>query len=244
MRREFNLDKRLFECANMVPQNSKLVDIGTDHAYLPIWLVLHDIVSDAIAVDVRKEPLERASNNIKKYGLDSKIKTRLSNGFDNLEKNECETVVIAGMGAETIISILDRTGWLKNCEMINLILQPMTAAEKLRRYLSSNGYYLYLEKAVESNSKIYSVMGVKPGKEKDENLLFPYIGKIFYSTPKNILEVKASIQYAEKEIINLLNRLKGLQVCGELYESEKLREVIQSIRKEIVNYNEKYSGNL
>ena len=84
MRNIFNLDKRLEICANMVDSGKKFIDIGTDHAYLPIWLVLNGIIDEAIAADIREEPLKKAKKNIIKYGLQDKIKTIKTDGLNNI----------------------------------------------------------------------------------------------------------------------------------------------------------------
>lgn len=232
MRNIFNLDKRLEICANMVDSGKKFIDIGTDHAYLPIWLVLNGIIDEAIAADIREEPLKKAKKNIIKYGLQDKIKTIKTDGLNNINKDDCENIVIAGMGADTIISIIDNAYWLKECKNLKLILQPMTAAERLRRYLSKNNYNIYKEIAVESNSKVYSVMEVKIGKSEYLKDIYPYVGKIFETSPVNYSQKKATLTYSEKEILNLLNRIKGLKVKNEVKKANFLNEIIKKIEKE------------
>lgn len=239
-----NLNNRLKLCADMVIKGKMVIDIGTDHAYLPIWLVLNNVVDGAIAIDLREEPLKRAVANIEKYKLEAKIKTRISNGFENINPVECETVVIAGMGGETIALILDNAAWIKECKDLKLILQPMKSAEKLRRYLLDNGYYVLKEKAVESNEKFYSVMDVRIGTKSENNLIYPYVGKIFSDPPMSAQEKYATIKYSQKEIVNLTNRLKGLKINGKNSEAAELNLIINEIKKEVERYNDYCIGNL
>lgn len=232
MRNIFNLDNRLEACANMVDRGKKFIDVGTDHAYLPIWLILSGIIDEAIAVDVREEPLKKAKNNIIKYGLEDKIKTIKTDGLNDISKEDCENIVIAGMGADTIISIIENACWLKECKNLKLILQPMTAAERLRRYLSKNNYNICKEVVVESNSKVYNVMEVKIGKSEYLKDVYPYVGKIFETYPVTYIQKEATLIYVEKEILNLSNRVKGLKIRNKEKEAIFLSEVIKKIEKE------------
>lgn len=149
------LDKRLSACADFIDKNSVVADIGTDHAYLPVWLVKNGICSSALACDIGEGPLESAKSHIEKYGLSAQIKTCLSDGLKNVPGENVTTIVIAGMGGETIVGILSACDWAKNC---NLVLQPMTKDEDLREWLFENGYEIKKEKIVIDGKFIYTVM--------------------------------------------------------------------------------------
>ncbi len=201
----FKLDPRLKLCADFVREGSKVADVGTDHAYLPIWLCKNNLVSKAIALDINEGPLHAAKHNIIKYHVDHIVEARISNGLDNVHPNEADDIIIAGMGGELIASIINRCNFLKNPDK-RLILQPMSQAEFLRRFLTQNNFYIIDEKAIMSDKHIYSVMFIKfitdPIKTSS---LYPYIGKL-----EDNLDQYAKI-YIQKEIIHLKNKIKGLK---------------------------------
>lgn len=172
----FSLDERLSLCASFVREGAALADIGTDHAYLPVWLMLNGKIRSAVAADVRKGPLENAISNIEKSGVSDKVTAVLSDGLDNILPEQADDIVIAGMGGELMVKIIDRTEWLRNSDK-KLILQPMTRADYLRRYLWGNGFVIESEKACISCGKAYSVMLCSyDGKVRDCSLKYAYIG--------------------------------------------------------------------
>ena len=108
----FKLSERLMACAEFV-NSENIVDIGTDHAKLPIWLVKNNIIKYAYACDINRFSLEKSRKNIQKYNLDEKIKVFYSDGLSNVSENIAETIVIAGLGGETIKNILKNCTWDK-----------------------------------------------------------------------------------------------------------------------------------
>ncbi len=178
MNKLFTLDNRLSACADFVRQNSKLADIGTDHAYLPVWLAKNNIIKSAVAADIRPLPLKSGSENIEKYDCSDIVITRLSDGLDEIFSDEADDIVMAGMGAELICNIIDRAEWLKNPDK-HLILQPMTKAHILRKYLTENGFEIMSEKACTHAGKNYTViLSVYSGKVKERGVPFHYIGML------------------------------------------------------------------
>lgn len=121
-------------CAGFVRQNARLADIGTDHAYLPLWLCLNGTCPSAVAADINPEPLSRGRAAIKSFNAEHLISARLSNGLENIAENEADDFVIAGMGGELIAAILDSCTYAKSSEK-HFILQPMTKSEVLIKYL-------------------------------------------------------------------------------------------------------------
>lgn len=173
----FKLDDRLMLCAEFVRSGAKIADIGTDHAYLPVWLAKQNKISHAVAADLRAEPLKSGDMNIKKYNAEDIVETRLSDGLTKISPDEADDIIIAGMGGDLIASIIDNAPWLKNAEK-RLILQPMTKSERLRKYLCDNGFEIKAEKAAISDKKVYSVMLCSYCGQKilyDE--LYLYLGK-------------------------------------------------------------------
>lgn len=168
-------DKRLLACASFVSGGGIVCDVGTDHAYLPCYLVKNGICKRAVAADVNPSPLAAAKENIQRAGLEDKIDTVLSNGLDGISPNGVTDVVIAGMGGELIADILGRG---KAFYSARFILQPMTKPERLRRWLWENGFEIACERACKEEI-YYTVMLVKyTGKNSAYTAAQCYIGAL------------------------------------------------------------------
>ena len=151
------LDSRLMAIANLVRKDKVFADIGTDHAYLPVYLVENGIIQKAIAADLRVGPLDNAKETVVSYGFIDKIELRLSDGLDNFKENEVQEIAVAGIGGLLIASFIERTSWLKNSD-IHLILQPMTHVEDLRKTLFDNGFVIDNEVVAEDGDKLYIII--------------------------------------------------------------------------------------
>lgn len=151
------LDSRLSAVASLVRKNSKFADIGTDHAYLPVFLIKNGIIDNAIAADLRKGPLNNAKETVEVYNLTEKIELRLSDGLDNFADGEVNEIVVAGMGGLLISQFVERTKWLKNRD-VHLILQPMTHEEELRKTLFDNGFIIDNEVVAKDTDKLYIII--------------------------------------------------------------------------------------
>ena len=156
------LQPRLHCIAACVPQGARLADIGTDHGYLPVWLLQNGKIDFAIASDINAAPLEHARRTAQRYGVAARMDFRLCAGLDGIAPEEADTVAIAGMGGETIVAILQAAPWLRQSDR-TLLLQPMTKAELLRPWLAENGYCIGQEHLVRDKGNIYAVMVVHPG---------------------------------------------------------------------------------
>ena len=154
--RDFTLTPRLRLLADWVPPGARLADIGTDHAYLPVWLRLHGRAASAIACDLREGPLARARETGRAWGADG-IDYRLGDGLAVVSPEEADTIVIAGMGGENIAAILARAPWAADGRH-TLLLQPQSRAEVLRAFLAENGYAIRREALVKDRGTIYPVM--------------------------------------------------------------------------------------
>lgn len=213
------LGERLKECAYNIENAICVCDVGTDHAYLACELVKSGKTKRAIASDVRKGPLENARANVEKYGLSDKISLCLSDGLENI--SSCENfinpdyIVIAGMGAENIISILEND-LEKDCYSQNatLILQPMTRMHLLRKWLCLHGYTT-TEKAVRESGKLYTVMkSIKDRESLELSEAEYYMGFFDY---KN----KLNFEYGNF-LIKKIERIKN----GAASDNEELAEKI------------------
>ncbi|MBR2175592.1 MAG: SAM-dependent methyltransferase [Clostridia bacterium] len=216
----FGLDERLSLCASLVRSGVSVADIGTDHAYLPVWLALNGRIKSALACDVRIGPLDNAKSNIEKNGVGNIVKTVLSDGLDEIVSDDADDIIMAGMGGELIVKLIDRTEWLK-CGDKNLILQPMTRAEVLRRYLCENGFAVKEEKACISLGKSYSVMLCSyDGIRRECSDEYSYIG-----------ELAKDGSYESKRYIYVINEKlkKKLRGCKE--GTEDYTSLLQLIEK-------------
>ena len=156
------LSKRLHAVAGLVTEGASVADIGTDHGYIPIYLIKEGIASKVIALDVKKGPLERARMHIIGYGLKDRIETRLSDGLQEVKPGEVDTMIAAGMGGGLVIRIL-KEGRKVADQLSALILQPQSEIEKVRKYLNQSGFRITEEKMVEETGKYYPMMRVVHG---------------------------------------------------------------------------------
>lgn len=218
------LNKRLICAANMLEKGRVTADIGTDHAFLPIYLVQNGICPKVIACDIAEKPLSTARKNIEKRGLEAQISLRLAPGLDAVKPEECSAVTITGMGGETIAEIIAAAAWLKNSRYV-LILQPMSCEDRLRLFLQENGFYIEKENAVLSQGRIYTVMRVFfRGKLPAAGASFRYVGRL---ADNHDPLSKALLQ----------KRLKALQKCADqlrqVPEKQQFRHEILRAAKEI-----------
>lgn len=154
------ISNRLTTAAALVTQGYTLADVGTDHGYIPIYLLQQKKIPSAIAMDINEGPLERAKEHIALYGLQAYIQTRLSDGVAALKPGEVEAVLIAGMGGGLVMHIL-KDGE-KVCQSAKeLILQPQSEIEHVREFLREKGYTILAEDMVYEDGKFYPMMKVQ-----------------------------------------------------------------------------------
>lgn len=197
---------RLRCVASFAEPGCSVADIGTDHAYIPIWLIGQGIAQKAIAMDINQGPILRAEENIRKFSMTDTIQTRLSDGLERLLPGETDTVVIAGMGGMLINDILDAGKHLYST-VRHFILQPMTAIEETRKYLAKNGFLIQDERLAQEDEKIYCVLSVVRGEMQIMREIDFYIGR-------RLMENK--------------DPLLPAYLDGKIYEYEK---AIQSLKK-------------
>jgi tRNA (adenine22-N1)-methyltransferase len=205
------LSKRLETIASFVPEGSRIADIGTDHGYIPIHLVQEGKAKHAIAMDVREGPLLRAQAHIQEAGLQTQVEVRLSDGLLKLEENEADCVVIAGMGGELMIHILEagRDLW----ESIPYwVLSPHSELDKVRRFLEEQEFFIERETMIKEEGKYYTVMGVsretRAGNKEEREISYRY--------GRSLLESKDPVlkEYLKKEEEQLGQIMKGLSVSS------------------------------
>ncbi len=191
------ISKRLLSALPFIREGSFLADVGTDHAYLPLYLCLTGKIRGAVAADVREGPLSSARANIKAYGLEDKISTCLSDGLQKLSPFAPEDISIFGMGGELIASILAAVPWTKD-ERLRFILQPMTKTEVLRAYLDAEGFAILEETLTEEDGRIYQTLSVA------------YDGRVRTHTPLALLVGEKNLQRGGELLWELLATKKKI----------------------------------
>ena len=152
------ISDRLLACAGFVSPGDRVADVGCDHGYLSIHLLTNGIAKSCIASDINEQPLLSAVRNAEKFGVRSKMEFYISDGVRNIPR-DFGTMVCAGMGADTMVSILDAAPWLKN-RQYRLILQCQSKTPMLRKYLSNNGWRIMEESVLRDGRFLYTVMEV------------------------------------------------------------------------------------
>ena len=152
------LSKRLQACCSYIRPGCRVADIGCDHGYLGIFLLTNGLANSVIAADINEMPLQSAIANAEKYGVRNQMEFYLSDGIRSIPR-DFDVMVCAGMGADTMISILQAAPWLK-CSHYRLILQCQSKTPSLRQYLSENGWCIEKETVLRDGKFLYTVMAV------------------------------------------------------------------------------------
>lgn len=212
------LSKRLEVVASFVNDNSKVIDIGCDHGLLSIYLVNKYKNVKVIASDINENALSSAITNIKKEKLENRIETRLGSGLDVVKAGEVDTIVIAGMGANTIVGILKySTSKLSNVN--NIIIQSNTDLYFLRKNITSLGYYIEDEILVEDKNIIYTVINFNKGKRR-YNYKELYLGPVLTTKNDDLFKKKCN-----KELTTLKLILKNINSGHYLYRLKIKRNI-------------------
>ena len=250
--RQMELSGRLQAVASLVTAGHRVADIGTDHAYIPIYLLQEGLAESAIAMDVNEGPLKKAEEHVKENGMEGKIRLRLSDGFEKLEPFEADTAVIAGMGGPLMIRILSAYPEVTR-SMKELVLQPQSEIAKVRAFLLEEGFLFIQEDMVKDDGKYYPMMKAAPpkdgrrgGRRKGaEKSLEPDRACVWDETGirygKLLLEMRHPVlrEYLDRELEIRQNILAGLQgQTGERIRIRRmeLKEELDYIRKGLDYY--------
>jgi len=199
---------RLVKIASLVTKGKKVADIGTDHGYIPVYLLNKGHVDFAILADVNKGPLENARREVRHNNLTDKVDLRLGSGIEVLNENEVDEVIIAGMGGILISELLEAKKSVAH-NLDKLILQPMQAQDELRKYLLNNGYEILDEVLVKEDFRIYEIIVAKyTGKNTTvEDEIYYEVGKKLIKNNDELLN-----ELIDKKIFmynSILNKLEG-----------------------------------
>lgn len=152
------ISKRLLACCGFVCPGERVADVGTDHGYLGIWLLSQGIARSVIASDINPAPLSAARRNAERFGYGGKMEFYLSDGVQSIPR-DFDTLVCAGMGGDTMVSILSAAPWLRD-RKYRLVLQCQSKTPMLRRWLSENGWRVTEETVIPDGRFLYTVMEV------------------------------------------------------------------------------------
>lgn len=228
------LSNRLAAIAEMVTEGNRLVDVGCDHGYLPVYLVLNKKIPGAIAMDVRPGPLSRAQEHIRQFGLDKYIETRLSDGLEKLVPGEGDTLVIAGMGGPLMERILEQ-GSTVLPGFSELILQPQSDIFHFRHYIRKAGYEIVRENIILEDGKFYPMMKAVPVTGQMQEPYAPVevaFGRLLLKERNPVLK-----KYLERElrirnnIADKLGKTPAGTTHGRAGEIEEERQLIRAALK-------------
>ena len=219
--KELALQPRLQLLADMVPAGSRLADVGTDHGYLPVYLLQQGRISRAIASDIVDGPLQHARQTAAEYEVDG-IDFRLCPGLDAIAPHEADTVVIAGMGGETIQAILTAAPWTADSSHL-LLLQPMTKVEYLRKWLVDNRYTFTEERLVWDKDHLYPVFAVRGGQQPSLTAAQQYGGVLLDGDPLYGV-------YLDERIGKLQRAVEGLRKSTADESAVKVKELTELCR--------------
>ncbi len=213
------LKGRLKAIAEKIPLCETLADIGTDHAFIPLYAVQKSVCKRAIAADVKSGPVEIASGNVKRYGCEKLIETRLGSGLEPLKECEADVIVIAGMGGILIAEIIEKSLAKAKTAKV-LILQPMNMVEVLRKWLYENGFEVLDETLAEESEKIYNILSVRwTGVPKVLESFYHYLGYELLQKQDELFK-----RYALNKLGLLKKKINGMQKAAA--PSEDLKELV------------------
>jgi len=215
------LTPRLKAIGESIERCKVIADIGSDHAYLPIYLIKNSKADKVIASDINLGPARISEERIKKHGLEDYIEVRIGNGLEILNKNEADIIVIAGMGGLLIKSIIEES--IDIAKSANkLILQPMRDSRALIRWLLKNSFVIIDGEIVKENEKYYEIIRSRFDEQSDCNA--EVINEVYYYKNTPVLH-----EYIDKKIhqySNIINQLKASNVSdGDARMQECINEL-------------------
>ena len=211
-----DLSIRLKAIVNMIEECDSVIDVGTDHGYVPIYLVKNGVIKSAIASDINRGPVDKARKNIIQSNVQEQISCRMGSGLSTVNKGETEIAIIAGMGGNLIRDILEA-----DLEVVKqfkyMILQPVQNAEVLREYLYITGYDILDEEICKDDGKFYEIIKVK------YNTKPVTLDDIYYEISKILLDKKNTVMQSFIEY--------KLQKYSKVYDSLNADTILSKNRK-------------
>ena len=226
------ITKRLEKIANLVEEGKSVIDIGTDHGLVPLYLAKNEISKDILATDISKKSLQKLEDKLDE-NLKKIIRTKVCDGLDKVEVKENQIAIIAGMGAVTIIEILN-----KNIEKVRkldyVISEGNIGNEKLRKFLNENNFYIDKDFLIKDGRKYYDIIRFKNGKDRKLSLGEIYFGKFIYQDFNPLLKKRLDQIYRKN-----LKFKENIEKFSENKEGlDLIEERIKAI-EEVKNYEDK-----
>ena len=222
------ISKRLFAAASLSRRGARIADVGTDHAYLPIYLFLTGSASGGVVSDINRGPVERARANLRDYACEKAFDAVLTDGLNRIEDYCPEDIFILGMGGELIARIISDAPWVKK-EGIQLILQPMTHPELLRKYLVSEGFEIKKELLVDEDKVYHIICAEYCGRVSELDELEALFGKLNLCAPSAELY---TLLRRTREIYS--QRIEGKRLSGANsdYENDIILKIDKILEEE------------
>jgi tRNA (adenine22-N1)-methyltransferase len=221
------LSHRLATIAECVPKGSKVVDVGTDHAYIPIYLIKNSFIKTCIATDINNGPLKKAKLNMQLHKVEN-IELKLTNGLQGVKCGEADTIIIAGMGGYLMIDILQNSLELVKSAK-KLILQPQQDITQVRKFLHHIGFKIEDEVFIQDDEKYYTVITAVLGNEKYDHEYDYVYGKVLIN--KKAALFKVWMQQKQQK----LQEIEGHLQQGYSQHTKKRKE---ELKKEIEMHSE------
>lgn len=226
------LSKRLQAIADCVPGGVCVADVGTDHGYIPVYLAQRtkNPIKRALAMDINKGPLEKAEQNICKFGVQALVETRLSNGLEKLQVGEVDTLIIAGMGGQLMASLLMKEVAVTK-SLKTLILSPHLDEDQVRKTVHQIGFKIVREQFLLDESKSYIVIQCEPGQEKYDHACDYLYGKQLLAAP-NPLYLNHLVRQSEKWKV-IYSQLGQQTSEAATIRKQELQKALEIIREAI-----------
>jgi tRNA (adenine22-N1)-methyltransferase len=222
---KLELSERLGAVAEWIADGSRVADIGTDHGLLPVFLLQSGKADRVIATDVRYRPLEKAKACARRHDLDNKISFRICDGLSGILPGEADTVVIAGMGGETIASILADAPWTAEGAH-RLILQPMSKTEELRSFLWNGGFWIEAERLVKDRGSLYVAILARGGAKPD----IPDAGDLYVGRYLSLNGDPLFPEYLQKQLKRLAHAIAGAKRSSKACDAKRLLDLTLAYR--------------
>jgi tRNA (adenine22-N1)-methyltransferase len=228
-----NISERLARIASYVPQGARLADIGSDHAYLPLYLVQRGQIPFAVAGEVHEGPFRGAERNVRSHGYQDRIAVRKGDGLAVIEPGEVDVITIAGMGGGTIREIL-AAGEEKLARVRRLVLSPQGDSEGVRRWLGEHGWQIVDEDLLIEDDKLYEIIVAEPGEMRTDDRIAMEFGPILLKKKHPLIAERINNELVKIAIaLNGLKKAKG--EAGELRRQELLarRQLLEEVKAHV-----------
>lgn len=208
----------------------RVADIGSDHAYLPVWLILQDKADFVVAGEIQAGPREAASRTVREAALEDCIAVRLGDGLAVLQPGEVGTVVIAGMGGTAICGILTRSPEIVQ-RLSRIVCQPMTGAAGLRRWLQEHGWMIVAEELVWDEGRLYEVLAAEPGLSEQLSDLLLEIGPLLWRQRHPLLPAQFDrLLHQYQNRVQSMKQSRSLNVTEQRLVWEQKIEALEAMK--------------